>query len=161
MNEIKRFKKQDGFTLIELMIVIAIIGILAAVAIPAYQDYIARAQATEAISLMGGFKATASEEYMTNGEMAGFSFGNGITTGTYVDSIAITTAGTSVTSGDTAGKTLLLTATMKSSGVNASISGKTVTLGTVDGGSKWTCTAGTMDIAYLPSTCGAAASGSG
>lgn len=47
---------QKGFTLIELMIVVAIIGILAAIAIPAYQNYIARAQATEAINLLGGLK---------------------------------------------------------------------------------------------------------
>ncbi|HEV7929724.1 MAG TPA: pilin, partial [Nitrosospira sp.] len=47
---------QKGFTLIELMIVVAIIGILAAVALPAYQDYTARAQATEAMTLLGGLK---------------------------------------------------------------------------------------------------------
>ena len=56
-------KKQAGFTLIELMIVVAIVGILAAIAIPAYQDYLARSQAAEAPSLLGGLKTPISEFY--------------------------------------------------------------------------------------------------
>lgn len=57
---------QKGFTLIELMIVIAIIGILAAIAIPQYQNYVARAQATEAVNLLGGLKLPLSEALSFN-----------------------------------------------------------------------------------------------
>lgn len=60
-------KKQQGFTLIELMIVVAIIGILAAIAIPAYQDYTIRAQVSEGLNLSGGAKAAVTEFYQDRG----------------------------------------------------------------------------------------------
>jgi type IV pilus assembly protein PilA len=92
---------QKGFTLIELMIVVAIIGILAAVAIPAYGDYTARAQAAEAFTLMDGFKTPLTELYTSNG---GFDVVGtdstptdvqvaGIITGKYVDSISVPAGG--------------------------------------------------------------------
>ena len=58
---------QKGFTLIELMIVVAIIGILAAIAIPAYQNYTIRAQVTEGLNLADGWKTSVGEFYAQNG----------------------------------------------------------------------------------------------
>ena len=91
---------QKGFTLIELMIVVAIIGILAAIAIPAYQDYTIRAQLTEGLNLAGAVKAEISEFYAQNGAWP-LNLGPGVNTlghtatqipsGKYVSSIAVTT----------------------------------------------------------------------
>jgi len=90
---------QKGFTLIELMIVVAIIGILAAVAIPAYGDYTARAQAAEAFTLLDGVKTPLTELYTTNGlfEINTASGITAIVSGKYVSAIAVSgTPGTSV-----------------------------------------------------------------
>ncbi len=79
---------QKGFTLIELMIVVAIIGILAAVAIPAYGDYTARAQAAEAFTLMDGFKTPLTELYTSSAQFEiGGTGVTGITSGKYVESV--------------------------------------------------------------------------
>ena len=84
---------QKGFTLIELMIVVAIIGILAAVAIPAYGDYTARAQAAEAFTLMDGLKTPLTELYTSSGSFAldpqGVSGVTGISSGKYVNSVTV------------------------------------------------------------------------
>lgn len=74
MNTLSMKKVQQGFTLIELMIVVAIIGILAAIAIPAYQDYIVRAKVTEGLSLASSAKVTVSENAM-NGKLTELSSG--------------------------------------------------------------------------------------
>jgi type IV pilus assembly protein PilA len=89
---------QKGFTLIELMIVVAIIGILAAVAIPAYGDYTARAQAAEAFTLMDGVKTPLTELYTGTGEflIGGTSGITAITTGKYVNLISVPAGSTSV-----------------------------------------------------------------
>ena len=89
---------QGGFTLIELMIVVAIIGILAAIAIPAYQDYVTRAQVTEGLSLADGWKTAVAEYYAQSGAFptcsslnggAGCIAMGGATTGKYVRSLTV------------------------------------------------------------------------
>jgi type IV pilus assembly protein PilA len=71
-------KVQKGFTLIELMIVVAIIGILAAVAIPAYQDYTIRAKVTEGLSLASSAKTAVSEYFGTNGDWPAYNTSAGL-----------------------------------------------------------------------------------
>jgi len=87
-------KKQQGFTLIELMIVVAIIGILAAIAIPAYQDYTIRAQVSEGLNLSGGAKAAVTEYFQDRGVMPADNTIAGLETagniqGKYVVSVAV------------------------------------------------------------------------
>jgi type IV pilus assembly protein PilA len=113
-------KTQKGFTLIELMIVVAIIGILAAIAIPAYQDYIARAQMSEAVVLASGFKTNVAETYAQDGDVANIDSGvNGIPAATdvkgkYVESVSVTNG--------------VIVATMKSTGTSKGVQGKTLTI---------------------------------
>lgn len=139
---------QKGFTLIELMIVVAIIGILAAVAIPAYQDYIARAQAAEGVELLAGGKTPFAEYFSDKGSWPAYATSvMGNVSGKYASAVAITT-GASGTTG-----TVVLTATMKSVNVSKGIQGKTIILKTGNGGKLWTCTVGTIDSKYVPASC--------
>ncbi|HEZ3293531.1 TPA: pilin [Neisseria meningitidis] len=123
---------QKGFTLIELMIVIAIVGILAAVALPAYQDYTARAQVSEAILLAEGQKSAVTEYYLNHGEWPGNNTSAGVATsseikGKYVQSVEVAKG--------------VITATMLSSGVNKEIQGKKLSLWAKrqNGSVKWFC----------------------
>ncbi|CWM51071.1 fimbrial protein (pilin) [Neisseria meningitidis] len=165
---------QKGFTLIELMIVIAIVGILAAVALPAYQDYTARAQVSEAILLAEGQKSAVTEYYLNHGIWPGGNSDAGVATvstdikGKYVQSVEV--------------KNGVVTATMASSNVNNEIKGKKLSLWAKRqaGSVKWFCgqpvkrantatdaaitadtdTNGKIDTKHLPSTCRDAASAS-
>ncbi|HEZ6831585.1 TPA: pilin [Neisseria meningitidis] len=164
---------QKGFTLIELMIVIAIVGILAAVALPAYQDYTARAQVSEAILLAEGQKSAVTEYYLNHGIWPANNSSAGVATsasdikGKYVQSVEV--------------KNGVITAQMKSSGVNKEIQGKKLSLWAKrqNGSVKWFCgqpvtrnnkatddaaangkTADNINTKHLPSTCRDASSAS-
>ena len=108
-------KLQKGFTLIELMIVVAIIGILAAIAIPAYQDYTIRAQVSEGMTLAAAAKAAVAETYLNTGlapldrEEAGMSVAAADTFGKYVTQVNVDNGNIEVTFGNEANNTLVTT----------------------------------------------------
>ncbi|HEZ5629495.1 TPA: pilin [Neisseria meningitidis] len=163
---------QKGFTLIELMIVIAIVGILAAVALPAYQDYTARAQVSEAILLAEGQKSAVTEYYLNHGIWPSDNSAAGVASsseikGKYVEKVEVAKG--------------VITATMLSTGVNKEIQGKKLSLWAKRqaGSVKWFCgqpvtrtAADSDDVAktgtdsekintkHLPSTCRDASSAS-
>lgn len=138
-------KVQAGFTLIELLIVVAIIGILAAVAIPAYQDYTAKAQATEAFSLLDGLKTPITESVGNLGMGTGANQGcviasSAIKSGKYVSTIAAAST-----------NSCILTATYKSAGIAKQIQGKQVALKLNSVGA-WSC-GSTLPTNLQPSAC--------
>lgn len=143
-------KVQQGFTLIELMIVVAIIGILAAVALPAYQDYTARSQMSEALSLASGARTAVTEFYTNEGQFPTNNTSAGLAQaaeikGKYVASVAVST--------NTDGG--IITAKMQTSGVSQGIQGKTMILSamTSAGAVDWVCKSGDVDDKYLPTSC--------
>ena len=142
---------QKGFTLIELMIVVAIIGILAAIALPAYQDYVARSQLSEAMTLAAGQKTAVTESWSntnvvpTTNAIAGIAPATDIK-GKYVAKVDVGAGGAVV-------------ATMKTSGVSLGVSGKTLTLtptfptdATAGGSVVWACSSNAADK-YVPTAC--------
>ena len=154
-----RNNMQKGFTLIELMIVIAIIGVLAAVAVPAYQDYIAKAQVAEALSISQGVQTEVALSFSQDtvcpaNESA--AVGN-IAKGTDINGkyiLSVTTAGTAAATGG-----CTVTALYRAAGVNSKLTSKsfvyTLTTGTSNV-STWACTTD-VDASIMPKTCAAIA----
>ncbi len=139
---------QKGFTLIELMIVVAIIGILAAIALPAYQDYTARAQSTEGLNLAGGLKVQVAEYYADKGSWPGIT-DIGYTAATDVSGKYVA----SVDVDDTDGK---ITATMKSTDVSTDLRGKTIVLTPTAASGKpiqWACSSDASNKNVVPASC--------
>ena len=155
---------QKGFTLIELMIVIAIIAILAAIALPAYNNYVAKSQVTEAISLASSFKTPVSL-FVTEEGSCPLAANNGFAKkegsgsdnlGQFVKSIEFTK--------ETTKGGCVITAKMGDTGVNAKVRGGSIILtstapntSNVDSGdtgiTKWTCTATGVPASMLPKSC--------
>ncbi|MDK4575419.1 pilin [Kingella kingae] len=146
---------QKGFTLIELMIVIAIIGILAAIALPAYQDYTKRSRVSEGLSLAGGVKSAVTEYYASNNTWPANNAEAGVAdkaqiTGNAVTSVEVTAEGAG--NGATGAGKGVITVTFNGKVDN----GKTLIMkgeGNAAGSVKWTCTDGDLATKYRPSEC--------
>jgi len=147
-------KLQKGFTLIELMIVVAIIGILAAIAIPAYQDYTVRSKVSEGLAIAGAAKLAVAETVQTLGRFPNGNVSYGLPNATSITGTYVTSVGVAAT-----GNTGLITITLNNNvGGTPTANLKTISLAptTGTGSVKWDCSPGATNPVpnkYLPATC--------
>lgn len=139
---------QKGFTLIELMIVVAIIGILAAVAIPAYQDYTVRAKVTEVISMAAGAKTSISEYYLSEGAMPATSGEAGVSTDTSVSDYVSAISYSSTSSTEASVEYTLANLHPEADTESLIFSGTGANSGVT-----WECNTGTAPDRFLPANC--------
>ena len=132
---------QKGFTLIELMIVVAIIGILAAVALPAYQDYTIRAKVSELVLAASGFKTTIAETAQSNGTLGSSAMAMTVALTGKVSGGSITNNGTVTIQGNASTVGTLVTIVLTPS-INPS-----------DGKVVWACTSNTSVYKFVPAEC--------
>lgn len=140
MTRVKR-SVQKGFTLIELMIVVAIIGILAAVALPAYQDYTVRAKVSELMLAAGAFKSSIAEKAVSDGAITNAGLGLTVTAVGKITGGSVSNGGVIVVAGSTAATSVGQTVTIV----------LTPSLSTGTGTVLWTCT-GTPSK-FVPAEC--------
>ena len=144
---------QKGFTLIELMIVVAIIAILAAIAIPAYQDYVIRSQVSEGMSLADGAKTAIAEFYSNNGHFPSNNTSAGLAQPLSINGKYTTKLGTG-SDGDAAGKITVTYGNKANSHINTLMLDLSAITHT--GSTEWHCSSAggtTIPDKYLPASC--------
>ncbi len=139
-------KVQQGFTLIELMIVVAIIGILAAIAIPAYQDYITRSKVTELVTAGSACKTSVAEYFQSQASLPADLSTSGCSSNStqYIDALNVTNG--VITVSTSAALTTAIGGTAKAYVLTPTSAGATAPLA-------WSCKGSTIAPKYLPANC--------